>query len=201
MVQRHRSIDRLVSQLPRSQRVVIDSTASERLLVTSGVPQGSHVGPLLLTQFINDLPDTTLHQTSTASHVDDTKMHHLLWKWRTVIFSGRIWKVWTPGAMKQIWSLGLGLGLGCKVLTVTWKKTTVTHDYLLSDVNLGHVQEDIDLTISSNLRWDSHIMHIVLKASRMLFLLKRRCPLITNIKVRWTLNLSLVKSQLSYAKF
>ena len=47
MVQRHRSIDRLVSQLPRSQRVVIDSTASERLLVTSGVPQGSHVGPLL----------------------------------------------------------------------------------------------------------------------------------------------------------
>ena len=72
MVQRHRSIDRLVSQLPRSQRVVIDSTASERLLVTSGVPQGSHVGPLLLMQFINDLPDATLHQTSTASHVDDT---------------------------------------------------------------------------------------------------------------------------------
>ena len=197
MVQRHRSIDRLVSQLPRSQRVVIDSTASERLLVTSGVPQGSHVGPLLLTQFINDLPDATLHQTNTASHVDDTKMHHLFKKWRTVIFSGRIWQVWTPGAMKQIWSLGLG----CKVLTVTWKKTTVTHDYLLSDVNLRHVQEEIDLTISSNLRWDSLIMHIVLKASRMLFLLKRRCPLITNIKVRWTLNLSLVKSQLSYAKF
>lgn len=199
MVQRHRSIDRLVSQLPRSQRVVIDSTASERLLVTSGVPQGSHVGPLLLTQFINDLPDATLDQTNTASHVDDTKMHHLFQKWRTVIFSGRIWQVWTPGAMKQIWSLGLGLG--CKVLTVTWKKTTVTHDYLLSDVNLRHVQEEIDLAISSNLRWDSHIMHIVLKASRMLFLLKRRCPLITNIKVRWTLNLSLVKSQLSYAKF
>lgn len=77
MVQRHGSIDRLVSQLPRSQRVVIDSTASERLLVTSGVPQGSHVGPLLLTQFINDLPDANLHQMSTASHVDDTKMHHL----------------------------------------------------------------------------------------------------------------------------
>ena len=108
-----------------------------------------------------------------------------------MIFSGRIWQVWTPGAMKQIWSLGLGLGLGCKVLTVTWKKTTATHDYLLSDVNLRHVQEEIDLTISSNLRWDSHIMHIVLKASRMLFLLKRRCPLITNIKVRWTPNLSL----------
>jgi len=48
----------------RSQRVVIDSTASERLPVTSGVPQGSLVGPLLFVIFINDLPDAIHKQTS-----------------------------------------------------------------------------------------------------------------------------------------
>ena len=42
----------------------------------------------------------------------------------------------------------------CKVLTATWKKTPVTHDYLLADVNLQRVQEEIDLgvTISRMLR-------------------------------------------------
>jgi len=40
-------------------------------------------------------------------------------------------------------------------------------------------------------------MHMVLKANRILGLLKRRCPLITDVKVRRTLYLSLAKSQLS----
>ena len=51
----------------------------------------------------------------------------------------------------------------------------------------------------SNLSWDLHVTRIVLKANRMLGLLNRTCPLITDIKVRRTLYLSLVKSQLSYA--
>ena len=42
-------------------------------------------------------------------------------------------------------------------------------------------------------------MHIVLKTNRMLGLPKRTCPLITDVKVRRTLYLSLAKSQLSYA--
>ena len=42
-------------------------------------------------------------------------------------------------------------------------------------------------------------MHIVLKTNRMVGLLKRTCPLITDVEVRRTLSLSLVKSQLSYA--
>ena len=88
----------------------------------------------------------------------------------------------------------------CKVLTVTRRKTPVTHEYHLGDVILQRVQEEKDLgvTISSNLSWDLHVKRIVLKANRMLGLLKRTYPLITDIKVRRTLYLSLVKSQLSY---
>ena len=60
-------------------------------------------------------------------------------------------------------------------------------------------EKDPRVIISSNLSWNSHVMHIVLKTNRMLGLLKRTCPLITDVDVRRTLYLSLVKSQLSYA--
>ena len=60
-------------------------------------------------------------------------------------------------------------------------------------------EKDPRVIISSNLSWNSHAMHIVLKTNRMLGLLKRTCPLITDVEVRRTLYLSLVKSQLSYA--
>ena len=89
----------------------------------------------------------------------------------------------------------------CKVPTITRKKTPVNHEYHLGYVNIQRVQEEKDfgVTITRNLTWDSHVMSIVLKANRMLGLLKRTCPLMTDIKVRRTLYLSLVKSQLTYA--
>ena len=90
----------------------------------------------------------------------------------------------------------------CKVLTVTRKKSPVTHEYHHGNVYIKRVLEkkkDLGVIISSNLSWDSHVMHTILKTNRMLGLLKRACPLITDVKVRRILYLSLVKSQLSYA--
>lgn len=58
----------------RSQTVRINSTLSNALDVTNGVPQGSILGPLLFSIYINDLPSIT-NQCPAESYVDDTKMY------------------------------------------------------------------------------------------------------------------------------
>ena len=57
----------------RSQRVVIDGEESDSIPVTSGVPQGSVLGPIIFLAYINELPDRI------SSHVrlfaDDTALY------------------------------------------------------------------------------------------------------------------------------
>ena len=55
----------------RKQFVHIDSQSSEELAVTSGVPQGSILGPLLFIVNINDLPCCVKH-CSVNMYADDT---------------------------------------------------------------------------------------------------------------------------------
>ena len=58
----------------RTQRVVINSKHSKILPVNSGVPQGSILGPLLFTLFINDIYENVSDGTNIALYADDTKI-------------------------------------------------------------------------------------------------------------------------------
>ena len=62
----------------RLQRVVIDGKASEWLKVTSGVAQGSIIGPLLFLVFINDMLDVVSDFTTLALFIDGAKCLRLI---------------------------------------------------------------------------------------------------------------------------
>ena len=57
----------------RRQRVIINDTASGWLDCTSGVPQGSILGPILFLSYINDLPDYIKH-SDIFLYADDEKI-------------------------------------------------------------------------------------------------------------------------------
>ena len=57
----------------RLQRVRFNGRLSKKLPVSSGVPQGSVLGPLLFVLFINDLPDLALY-SDCFLFADDSKL-------------------------------------------------------------------------------------------------------------------------------
>ena len=161
---------------------MIDGVASQYIPVTSGVPQGSIVGPLLFVIFINDLPEFIPNQSKTALFADDTKLY------RSITSTSDCESLLRDISSLNDWSQNLNLkfnALKCKVLTITRKKSPVTTtDYHLGDTNLQRVQQEKDLgiMITSNLSWDAHIFSVVNKATKMLGLLKKTCPLIDTEK-------------------
>ena len=58
----------------RQQQVVVRGCDSTWLLVASGIPQGSVLGPTLFLLFINDMPSAV--SSSIKMFADDTKIYH-----------------------------------------------------------------------------------------------------------------------------
>ena len=60
----------------RQQQVVVNGRSSEWKDVTSGIPQGSVMGPLLFLMYINDLPETI--SSEVYLFADDTKIFNII---------------------------------------------------------------------------------------------------------------------------
>ena len=72
---------------------------------------------------------------------------------------------------------------------MTRKKYSVRYDYHLGQVDLLRVNEEKDLgvMITSKLTWETHVLMVSARANKLLGLLRRTCPMLTDVKVRRSL--------------
>ena len=124
----------------RKQRVVIDGETSEFIDVTSGVPQGSVLGPLLFLIYVNDLDDNI--QSNIALFADDTKVGG-----GSNSCEGRI-RLQRDLSKIHEWSLTWGMKFNldkCKTLHVG--NGNSEHSYTLGNHTLSQVQSEKDLGV------------------------------------------------------
>lgn len=159
----------------RVQRVVLDGHYSSWLDVTSGVPQGSILGPLPFTLFINDLPDQFLHSpTEMALYADDSKLCRVIKSDADIgNLQNDLNKV---SSWSEEWSMKYNTNK-CIVMRLSRKKIKMTNEYYLGNEKLECVKttNDLGITVTEDTSWGMHISKSTAKANRTLGLIKRTC--------------------------
>ena len=179
----------------RSQRVVIEGEESESIPVTSGVPQGSVLGPILFLIYINDLPDEVCSQVRLFA--DDTALYLTMESedsGSTLQSDLDILSMW-----ETRWDMEFNPSK-CQVVHVAGSKRPVKRDYILHGQVLESVTcaKYLGVDISCSLTWNSHIDRITGSANRTLGFVRRNIKTRMS-KVRETAYNTLVRPQLEYA--
>lgn len=179
----------------RTQQVLFKNSLSSILRVTSGVPQGSHLGPLLFTLFINDLPLIIKH-SRVLMYADDVKLC-LQYKDTSCHLD-----LQSDLDRFQIWCRDNILDLNsskCKVMTFC-RANPIRTTYTLSGCSLDRITrvDDLGVLLDPKLKFSDHISSIVNKARGVLGFIKRWSKEFDDPYLTKTLFISLVRPILEY---
>ena len=160
----------------RRQKVYQNQTSSQFMAINYGVPQGSILGPILFSVYINDLPlhiscacdlfadDTTLHNTNKHANTACADLQKDIKKLET-------WTKLNHMALHPQKS---------KFMLITTRQKRQNIKYKLKDLSIdGTLLEEVDshkilgLTIDKNLSWSNHASSLSKKLSRKVFQLNR----------------------------
>ena len=178
----------------RTQQVVINGSASTPIQVTSGVPQGTVLGPLFFLLYINDLPNNL---TSNVRLFADDCLLYLPVKSDndTSLLQNDLLKL---EEWQNTWLMKFN-PTKCFTMTLASRKPTPNH-YTFCGQQLKSVQSHcyLGVQISNTLNWTTQCNSVAKKAQQTLGVIRRnlnKCP--THIKsIAYT---TLVRPILEYA--
>ncbi|XP_069607092.1 uncharacterized protein [Ranitomeya imitator] len=152
----------------RKQRVVINGIVSNWVAVTSGVPQGSVLGPVLFNIFINDLVEG-LH-SKISIFADDTKLCKAVnTREDSILLQMDLDKLET---WAERWQMRFNNDK-CKVIHMG--RRNQYHHYTLNGKPLGKSdrEKDLGILVNDKLTWSSQCQAAAAKANRIMGCIKR----------------------------
>lgn len=182
----------------RKQRVIVNGVSSDWKDVTSGIPQGSVLGPICFVLYINDLPNSIRYESDIFLFPDDTKIfREIMCKADCELLQADIYemKKWSDK-----WLLKFHPDK-CKVMRIGFSKKD-DFEYKL-DENLKPMEKcteekDIGVVLDSKLSFDKHINEKVNKANSIVGVIRRTFEYIDK-SVFKTLFTAMVRPHVEYA--
>ena len=171
----------------RTQFVKIRESSSSPLNVTSGVPQGSILGPLLFIIFVNDLPDCAKH-SSCYGYCDDMKLLYT-----------------TPEGLQQDvkqlenWCLDNSMVLNskkCNILNIKGECNILLFNSQLQTTN---VHRDLGVQVTGSLSWSPNCESRVQSSLRSFYQIKRNVSSKTSLKSKIDLYCGYIVPIVTYA--
>ena len=175
----------------RTQRVRVNNSYSNSTPVHSGIPQGSVLGPVLFTIYINDLPDVV--ESICKIFADDTKLYGPTQNSSIIQNDLKSLMKWS-----RLWLLGFNVPK-CSVLHMG--KNNPENKYYMDpgcELATTSAEKDIGVTFTKELNFNVHISNVVKKGNQMAGLIRRTftymdCDMFTKLFK------SIVRPHLEYA--
>nr|CAH8868748.1 unnamed protein product [Trichobilharzia regenti] len=175
--------------IDRRQRVRINSKLSSWAAVSSGVPQGMVLGPLLFILYINELP--LLTDSTMVLYADDFKI------WRELKGNSDTSTLQDDLNKLSEWSVEWMLPINVAKCATMRIGQASTSSYELEGITLPSVQTQLDLgvIVSHDLKTTAHCRAVAARSFRSLWAIRRAFTRITR-DMFTSLYTSLVRSRL-----
>ena len=151
----------------RTQCVVLDNEKSNIAPVTSGIPQGSVLGPILFVLYINDMPEVVDEKSEIFLLADDTKIFRKIESEADTIQLQK--DIENLVKWSEIWPLRFHPDK-CVSMTVSNKRSNppVNRYYMGSTcLQISDCEKDIGVYIDNKISFDTHINNMIFKANRV----------------------------------